>query len=114
MSGHFKMVWDRAVAAGKAAGSTIQPVPMVVQGGGQRWVVPDGMCGFAWVSFPGNTAFGRWAKKVMGAGKHYPSGLAHWVSDFNQSIARKEAYAHAFAKVLQDAGIDCHAGSRLD
>ena len=77
-------------------------------------IVDDGACGFAWIAFPGNTAFGRWAKKQGLARSHYPSGLCIWVSEFGQSVERKAAYSGAFAQVLRNAGIDCHAGSRLD
>lgn len=62
----------------------------------------------------GNTSFGRWAKQNDLARPDYPSGLAISCHDFNQSIARKEAYAEAFAKVLRENGISAYAHSRLD
>jgi hypothetical protein len=37
-----------------------------------------------------------------------------WVSDFNQSHQRKQAYAHAYAEALRAAGIEAFADSRLD
>lgn len=72
------------------------------------------ICGFAWIRFPGNTAWGRWAKKNAGASKAYPTGLSIWVSQFNQSVDRKYAYARAYANVLNSHGIKAHADSRLD
>jgi hypothetical protein len=36
------------------------------------------------------------------------------VRDFNQSLQKKEAYAYAFAKVLNQAGINAHVESRMD
>jgi hypothetical protein len=78
------------------------------------YFVADGVCGFAWVSFAGNTPFGRWANKHGIARKHYPKGLCLWVSAYNQSMQRKEAYAEAYAKVLRDHSIEAYAGSRMD
>jgi hypothetical protein len=116
MNAKYERLWNEAVAAGRAAGEAVAPVPMVVSegSGGHQWYVADGVCGFAWVDFPGNDAFGRWAKKSGRARKSYPSGLSHWVGDFNQSMQRKEAYAHAFAGVLRAAGIRAYAKSRMD
>ena len=74
----------------------------------------EGCCGFAWVSFPGNKPFGRWAKKEGLARSHYPSGLCIWISDYGQSVERKSAYAEAYAKVLRDAGVVASSGDRLD
>ena len=48
------------------------------------------------------------------ASKAYPTGLHFWVGLFNQSMTRKEAYASAFAKVLNEAGIQAYADSRMD
>ena len=42
------------------------------------------------------------------------SGTQLWVSDFNQSVTLKEAYANAYARVLNNNGIECYSGSRLD
>jgi hypothetical protein len=117
----FKQLHEQAHEAGMKAGNDINPNPMVVsevdiQGNprGRSWYVSEGACGFAWVAFKGNTAWGRWAKKQGIAGSHYPSGLCVWVYEFGQSISRKEAYAGAYAQVLRTAGIDACAGSRLD
>lgn len=103
------------------AGTEALPAPMTVfesdaQGNpsGRSWHVPEGACGFAWVAFKGNTAWGKWAKDQGIASPAYPKGLQLWVSEFNQSITRKEAYAFAYAQVLNDAGIEAYARSRLD
>ena len=61
-SATFATIWDEAHAAGCAAVEATTPVPMIVEGGGRSYYVADGMCGFAWVNFPANTGFGRWAK----------------------------------------------------
>lgn len=115
----FKAIYTQAHAAGMAAGLAFDPHPMVVttQFGsdrGKSWYVGDGVCGFAWVNFKGNTAWGRWASKNKVARPDYPSGLCVWVREFNQSMQKKEAYARAFAKVLRDHGIPCTVGSRMD
>lgn len=121
----FAALVAKATDAGLAALEAKVPVPMIV---GQAkdlfsneidytkktYFEPDGVCGFAWIKFKGNTPFGRWAKKTGLARPDYPTGLAINVREGNQSMQKKEAYADAFAKVLKDAGIDCYADSRLD
>jgi hypothetical protein len=112
----FSALAGVAHAAGIEAGRNCKPIPMIVCTSTGKPIerLDEGACGFAWVAFAGNTAWGRWAKKAGLAGSHYPSGLCVWVREFGQSIDRKEAYAGAYAQVLRNSGIDCHAGSRLD
>ena len=80
----------------------------------QSWTVPGGVCGFAWISFKGNTAWGRWAKSKGLTSKDYPTGLLIWVSQYSQSMELKEKYASAFAEVLRKHGIQAYMGSRMD
>lgn len=120
----YQAIYDEADRAGKAAAEAHTPTPMVVAQHAnplddsspvkQSWTVPQGACGFAWISFKGNTAWARWAKKQNLTSKDYPTGLLIWVSDYGQSIELKEKYAGAFAKVLRDHGITAYSGSRLD
>ena len=121
----FRGLYEKAREAGLAAGEAAKPRPMIVgtpttpfgneiDYTKRTYFEPEGVCGFAWVVIKGNTAFGRWAKKAGLASKNYPKGLMFWVRDFNQSMARKEAYARAFAKVLNDGGVNAYANSRLD
>lgn len=121
----FEAIWNEAHEAGMRAGEAAIPRPMIVgtpvsflskdiDYSQPTYYVSEGVCGFAWVTFPGNTAWARWAKKYRDCGKAYPKGLQHWVGEFDQSMARKEAYARAFASVLKKHGIKCHAGSRMD
>jgi len=112
----FEALTAAAHAAGIKAGRECRPIPMMVctAAGIPIECVDDGACGFAWIAFAGNTAFGRWAKKHGLADSHYPSGLSIWVTEFGQSVDRKESYAAAYARVLRDAGIDAYSGSRLD
>lgn len=125
----FKAIFEEARVAGLAAGQALRPTPMVVtrdsmaivtNAGRQNildrdYVVPEGPCGFAWVIIrPGTSAAANYAKKNLGAGKSYYGGMELWVSDFGQSMERKEAYAKAFAEVLQKHGISATYGSRMD
>ena len=124
MTREFQALYDKAHAAGMAAGAAAMPTPMIVGSPSTFlgndvdptkpvYYVSEGVCGFAWVTFKGNTKWGAWAKK-NGASKAYPSGLWYWVSDFGQSMTRNEAYASAFAKVLNENGITAYANSRMD
>jgi hypothetical protein len=112
----FQFLVSVAHEKGIQAGRDCVPIPMVVctSTGKPIEQLDSGACGFAWIVFSGNTAFGRWAKKQGIARPHYPKGLCVWVSDFGQSVDRKAAYAGAYAQVLRNAGIDCYADSRLD
>jgi hypothetical protein len=129
----FQSLHDKAHAAGMAAGEAAVPAVMhlverenpfddssrVVQ----RYVEPEGPCGFAWINIrPGNSPFAIWAKKQGRPGrpdwelarKSYYGGVDIWVSEFGQSMQRKEAYARAYAEVLREAGIKAHSMSRMD
>ena len=111
----YQEIIDKAYKAGIEAGKNARPIPMyVIDQGIPIDRIDDGACGFAWIAFAGNTAFGKWAKKQGLARSHYPSGLCIWVSEFGQSVDRKDAFAGAYAKVLKDNGIDAYSGSRLD
>ena len=121
----FKALYERAVEAGQKAGIAASPVPMVVGSpttplgndldpNKQQYFVADGVCGFAWVQIKGNTAFARWAKKNTKFDKGYPSGLSYWVSEFNQSMQRKEAFARAMSRVLKEGGVEAYPMSRMD
>lgn len=108
----FQRIFDNAHAAGCEAAKNCTPAPMLVSGYAP---IADGVCGFAWVNWPGNTAWGRWTKKEGIARKDYPSGLCYWISDYGQSMTRKAAYARAFANSLTAAGIPrVYARSRMD
>jgi hypothetical protein len=115
-SASFATIFNEAHLEGLAAGSAHAPRPMTVLDSNGTLYGPysDGVCGFAWVNFAGNTPFGRWAKKTGRARPDYPTGLCVWVGEFNQSMEKKEAYAHAFARILNKYGIVAHARSRMD
>jgi hypothetical protein len=54
------------------------------------------------------------AKALVAAGMArkdgYYGGVTVWISEYNQSMARKEAHARAFAAVLSAAGVRAYAG----
>lgn len=116
----------RADEAGRKAAAERVPEPMIVVQRAnpfddsspivrQYAPVMDGVCGFAWVTIrPGTCSFAHWAKKNLGARKAYYGGVEIWISEYGQSYERKYAYAHAFAEVLQEAGVKAYAGGRLD
>ena len=120
-------IYSEAHSAGMAAGHGCTPTPMVVgtpttplgddiDYSKDTYYVADGMCGFAWINIkPARGKFVTWMKKNnIGRTDSYYGGYTVWVSEFGQSVARKENYARAFAKVLEDNGITAYSMSRLD
>ena len=120
-------IYAEAHSAGMAAGNKSKPVPMVVgtpstplgndiDYSKETYYVADGVCGFAWVNIkPARGKFVTWLKKAdIGRKDNYYGGYTIWVSEFGQSVTRKENYARAFAKVLGDNGITAYNMSRLD
>jgi hypothetical protein len=122
----FEAAFAKAAAAGQEAGKAAQPrAMMVVQPSNPlndnsvpkaMWHVSEGACGFAWVNVsPGNSPFANWLKKQKLARKAYGGGVDIWISDFGQSVERKEACAQAMAKVLkEELGVNAYAASRMD
>lgn len=105
--------------------------------GGRSWGAPEGPCGFAWVTIrPATSALARYIRRhemapedrlypdpawharcdSQGGSWHRSSGGGYefWVWSGGQSVARKEAYAQAYARVLTEAGWPATYGSRLD
>ena len=124
---NFSAVYAKAQAAGMAAGQGARPTPMVVGSPSTpfgndvdpkqpTYYVSEGVCGFAWVNVrPGNSSFAKWLVANKVARKAYEGGVQIWVSEFNQSMARKEAYAEAMAAVFRnELGVKAYAGSRMD
>ena len=114
-----------AHAAGNAAVQTATVTPMIVTQHAnpfddnsapvQQYYVEDGVCGFASIVVkPANSSFARYLKLHHRAHKGYYGGVSFPVRDFNQSLQKKEAYAYAFAQVLNQAGISAYVDSRMD
>lgn len=125
MTTTYEALYEQANKAGEAAAEAAKPTPIVVGQPGTplgsdidyskpTYYISEGLCGFAWVKFPGNTGFGRWAKRTGRASKAYGGGLQVRVRGYGQSVDRKTAYAQAFAAVLRDGGVTAYAESRLD
>lgn len=112
----FLELFNRAVAAGRAEALKTVPTPMTVVGASRYYYEAEGACGFAWVNVkPGNLPFANWLKATgRAASDSYAGGVTIWISDYNQSVDRKEAHAYAMADLLRAAGHHAYAGSRLD
>lgn len=127
----FAAAYRKAELAGLAACEAAIPRPMVVveadalsgapKPNAQRYYCSEGACGFAWVVVrPGTCSFARWLVKQKLALRAGPGGggVQIWVSAGGQSVARKEAYAEAFAAVLKEELPELEgkvwADSRLD
>lgn len=120
------LLFEAADAEGERAAAACTPTPMVVEQHAssfdddstvrQRWIVPEGVCGFAWVTVrPGNSSFARWLKQYKRARPSYQGGgTVLWIGQYGQSMERKEAYAQAFATVVRAKRINCYAESRMD
>ena len=109
----------KAEETGMKAGLEVStnPVYFKVTKTGETFDVAEGACGFAWVNIsPARGKFVNYLKKIGKGHKSYRGGWDYWVSskELGQSITRKEAYAEAFAKVLQEWNINAFAESRLD
>jgi len=120
-------IYSEAHSAGLAAGHGCTPTPMVV---GQpttplgndidyekdTYYVADGMCGFAWVNIkPARGKFVKFLKdNDIGRKDCYYGGYTVWVSEFGQSMHRKENYARAFTSVLRENGLTAYNMSRMD
>jgi len=107
-------LYAAAMAAGDAAYHAAVPEPMTVVGGGRTYHVSEGVCGFAWVNVPGNTAFGKWLKAEGLARPGYPKGLNIRPPYPTQSYDRKIAWAIEVARVLAAGGVVARADGRLD
>jgi hypothetical protein len=124
----FNLWLKEAHEAGLAAGNFAATVTMVVvqrenpfddtSAVTKRWEVPDGPCGFAWVSVrPATSSFAKYVKKEHPNEwnvSSYSGGVRKSVHEFGQSVQRKSAYARAYAAVLNSHGIAAHAYDQLD
>lgn len=118
-------IYQQAHYAGNVAVEMATVTPMVVQ---QRenplndnselvreYFVSDGVCGFASVNVkPANSKFAKYLVANGLGRKSFNGGVSMSVRDFNQSLQKKEAYAYAFARVLNEYGIKAYVDSRMD
>ena len=114
-------IYNAASAAALKAWNDVAPVPMTVVGGGQKWVIMDGACGFAWVNIsPARGKMVSWLRENAIGRKAYKGGwdVSSWqfgnVGRGSQSYQRAYAAAAAAAGVLQEHGITAYPEGRLD
>jgi hypothetical protein len=122
----YRALWKRAKEAGEAAAKACTPTPMIVgtpthplgndiDPTKRVYYVPQGVCGFAWISIhPATSGFVRWMKSQGIGRRAYGGGWQVWVSGYGQSMEKKSAYAGAVAAVLQEAGFKAYGESRMD
>jgi hypothetical protein len=123
---NYEEIYNEAHIAGCIAVASLKVRPMIVSEHSnpldnsskvvRQYYVGDGVCGFAWVKItPARGKFVKWLKdNRIGRSNSYEGGYDISISDYNQSLQKKEAYANAFAKVLVDKGINAYANSRMD
>jgi len=133
-----RQIYREALEAGERAMKEAKPTPMIVseadglsdrpKAGGKSWYVPSGVCGFAWVKIRGNSWFIRalkklglaeadrnnWESRARFFKDGYSGGYSFSVREGGQSMELKEAYARAFANVLESYGVYAYASSRMD
>lgn len=119
----FHEIYMSAHEAGMAAVKQLQVTPMVVQAHAnplddnspvvESYFIEDGVCGFASVIVK-NIKFSNFLKKNNIGRKNWNGGYAINISAFNQSLQKKEAYAYAFAKVLNANDVTAYVDSRMD
>ena len=117
---------ERAHLMGMDAGRDASVTPMVVGSPStpfgsdidyskKTYFVEGGACGFAGVVIkPARGKFVSYLKSIGIGNKHYYGGYYVSVREFGQSLARKEAYAEAYAKILSEEGMRCYVDSRMD
>ena len=125
----FERAYQEAAAAAYSASLAAKPTPMVVveadglsdqpKPGGKRYFVPEGACGFAWVTTAkGNSSFSRWVSKAHGARAAYRGGVTvFWCpGGSTQSIERQSVAAEAACCVLSQMIPEekFYTGSRMD
>jgi len=125
----FAKAFAAAHQAGRDAAEASRPQAMVVAQHQNpmddnspiemAWVVPEGVCGFAWVTIrPGNSSLAKYAVAHHGFRKAYYGGVELWVHGYGQSMTRKEAYADAYAatlrSIINDPKVSVTSGSRMD
>lgn len=123
---NYEEIYSEACLAGRTAVADMQVQPMIVTQHSnplddsskivRQYYVEDGACGFAWVKIrPARGKFVKWLKdNRIGRPNSYEGGYDISISDYNQSLQKKETYANAFAKVLVRKGINAYANSRMD
>ena len=126
MSVREEKLLEKAHLMGMDAGRSVGVTPMIVGSPStplgndidyskKTYFVESGVCGFAGVVIkPARGKFVSYLKSLGMGHKHYYGGYYVPVRAFGQSLARKEAYAEAYAKILSEEGMRCYVDSRMD
>jgi hypothetical protein len=94
-----------AYDAGAAAVTALSVAPMVVTGREGSYYVEGGVCGFARVEVrPRTSAWAKWLKSNGWYSSDYHKCIYMNVSEYGQSMQRKEAFAQAVAAWLTARG----------
>jgi phosphoserine phosphatase len=112
-----ELVYSEACAAGAEAAKNLKVTPMVINDRrtGKQHVIEGGPCGFAGIRItPARGKMVTYLKKQGIGSKSIVGGYYIFVREYAQSLALKEAYATAFARVLNANGVKCHPESRID
>jgi len=113
----FAAIQKEAIEAGMEAGKNCIPEPMIVFDNitGEMGKVDSGGKGMAWIVHRnGRDKFSYWGRKYGNWKKHHYGGIQYWCFEFKQSLEKKQAFCRAFAKVLNNNGINAMAQSRED
>lgn len=120
-----ELIYAEAHKSGQLAVEKITVAPMIVQQHAnplddnsdviKQYYVADGVCGFASINVkPANSKFAKFIVQNNLGHKSIYGGVFMSIRDYNQSLQKKEAYAYAFADVLNKHGIKAYAESRMD
>jgi len=126
----WRSIYQQAHTAGQVAADAAIPTPMLVgtavglsdtiDTSKPVYIVRGGLCGFAYIIVrPATGGFVRWMREQQIGYKHYYGGWSVPARpltppDLSQSVEIKEKYAHAFANVLREHGINCSVETMLD
>jgi len=104
-----RTAWEADLAdaydAAHDAVTDLQVAPMIVNGREGSYFVEGGVCGFARVEVrPRTSAWSKWLRGRGWYSSDYHKCVYLNISDFGQSLQRKEAFARAFAAHLTAKG----------
>ena len=99
----YQKLFGGAQSAGCLAAQACIPQPMHIRGYAP---INDGVCGFAYVTVnPARGPFVSFLKKMGIGHKAYRGGWEFSISQYGQSMERKESHARAVAEFLTANGV---------
>ncbi|GAA5707591.1 hypothetical protein [Streptomyces avermitilis] len=110
--GDWAGLYNIALTVAERALQECRPTPIAMGGPEGAEVIPEGMAGFAWVSFPdAGTEFVQWLLHTGHASESQPVAR---ISAPTFDLESAAAWAEAMADVLQAAGHPCSGVQELD